>query len=160
MVGLRSDSVHLKDGSCCVPVRLPLGQGSARGVPSACFAGGATDVHPGSRARWRQALRTVTRVERRSSILPSGWGSRGWDIHGRIGLRAGMEVERLPEVLRPRAELTDRLLTATRADVVAIGKFDVEREVRLRAFYERTGLSLRYQSGGAKSGIARTLSAH
>mgnify|MGYP001329846358 FL=1 len=71
-----------------------------------------------------------------------------------------MEVERLPEVLRPRAELTDRLLTATRADVVAIGKFDVEREVRLRAFYERTGLSLRYQSGGPKSGIARTLSAH
>lgn len=71
-----------------------------------------------------------------------------------------MDIGQLPAVLRPRAPVTDRLLAQARADAVAIGKFDIEREVRLRAFYQAAGLSIRFQSGGPKNGISQTLRAY
>ncbi|WP_043055959.1 phosphotransferase [Enteractinococcus helveticum] len=47
-----------------------------------------------------------------------------------------------------------------RAESLLIGKFDVEEEVRLRAFYPDKGLSVRYQTGGKRNGITRTVDAH
>ncbi|MGC0250357.1 phosphotransferase [Pseudactinotalea sp. Z1748] len=62
-------------------------------------------------------------------------------------------------MIRPNGSPSDQVRSAALADVVQIGKFDVDRHVRLRAFYEPAGVSIRFQAGGPHNGVERTLSA-
>lgn len=112
-----------------------------------------------SRTRWREALTRVAAVERLSPLLQPRRVPGVWGIHGRWAVRRAHRRE-LPEVIRPGGAATGWAVAAVGAEAVQIGKFDVEEEVRLRAFYTRAGLSVRYQGGGRRrSGIERTLAA-
>src|SRR5690625_2382722 len=114
---------------------------------------------PATAGRWRPALARTARIEHREPLLPAtAWPAR-WHLHGRSALRGEPVRGSLPAVLEPKLEPTGRIWSRAAADVVMLGKFDVERDVRLRAFYVRQGLSLRLQGGGPRSGIERTLQA-
>lgn len=111
------------------------------------------------RSRWRTALNSVSKVERRSSVLQGGRRRHQWVIYGRTAVRQSVDMATLPEVLGPKGEFTHEINASARADAVKVGKFDVDRSVRLRAFYEPAGLSIRLQAGGPRSGVVRTLHA-
>lgn len=120
--------------------------------------------------RWRQAFARIRAVERRSQSLAQARTRRRvpFSIYGRAAVRSGIEVGALPRTLRPKSgrgdyadlEPTDEVLTAAGADLIRIGKFDVEREVRSRSFYLDPGLSVRFQSGGVVNGVQRSIDAY
>lgn len=94
-------------------------------------------------------------------MLSGGRRRRQWAIYARArtAVRSGVDTETLPFVIRPKGDPTQHLSSPARADVVTIGKFDVARTVRLRAFYEQDGVSLRFQAGGPRNGVLRTVRA-
>lgn len=110
--------------------------------------------------RWRQALSRVARVERRAPTLEQYESQHRWHIHGRTAVGENALSMTIPKAIRPRRPTTHVLGGKAAADVITIGKFDVDREVRLRAFYLEPGLSLRLQSGGTRNGIDRSLAAY
>src|SRR5699024_1327930 len=103
-------------------------------------------------------LRSVANVECRSSVLPGPRLAGLWSTHGRTAVRRAHRGA-LPEVIRPTGPATGWRLATAGAEVVKIGKFDVDRQVRLRAFYTDLGLSVRCQAAGPGSSVERTVAA-
>jgi len=114
---------------------------------------------PKTVSRWRAALAQTARIERREHLLPSAPCPTRWYLHGRSAVRGEQAHGSLPAVLEPKQDPTATIRSRAAAVVVKLGKFDVERDVRLRAFYVPEGLSVRLQGGGPKSGIERILQA-
>lgn len=111
-----------------------------------------------TRRRWLRAVRRVWAIERSSSALSARRTPRqmacddrhGWATpagHKAIRRRSTASVD----------EYDFRAPTWCTADGVLIGKFDVAREVRLRAFYVDPGLTAKFQSGGKKNGVTRSV---
>jgi hypothetical protein len=61
---------------------------------------------------------------------------------------------------QPKMSSLGYVRTRLLAESLLIGKFDVDAEVRLRAFHPSSGLSIRYQTGGKSNGVTRTVNAH
>lgn len=110
-----------------------------------------------TRRRWWRALAVVALVEHHSRGLPRSVRPRSLQISGPTAYLPAV-LDSLPAALRP-AEGTDtaRTVAAVGADVIRIGKFDVHRQVRARAFYLDSERSLRVQGG---AGVARSVAAH
>ena len=66
----------------------------------------------------------------------------------------------LPEDQQHKDVISGSTRARVRAEAVLIGKFDVQSEVRLRAFYPTTNSTIRYQAGGPNNGIVRTVTAY
>lgn len=112
------------------------------------------------RHRWRTAFARVRAIERDSSVLVPTWRPGRWLVHGSTAVRANTRIEELPRYLRPRGPVTDRRRARVGADLIRIGKFDVDAEVRLRAFYLDSRRTVRFQAGGQRNGVERSLFAH
>lgn len=94
------------------------------------------------RGRWRAALRALGAVED-ASQLDRPWRWATYSAHGDVAVRRGTDVPSLPRALRvPAAEAIEHGRTIRGrcgADLLRLGKFDVDAEVRLRAFYVGRG---------------------
>lgn len=112
------------------------------------------------RRRWKEAFRCVRAIERRSPVLPDRFPRRRWSLHRNIAVHADVQVRRLPRYLRPKGPAGDHLSAPASADLVRIGKFDIDRQVRLRAFYIDARQSVRFQAGGPHDGVRRSLFAY
>lgn len=110
--------------------------------------------------RWDTALSRIAEVERKSRKLRSRLRSRTFTYSKRSAwaTEAGFDV--LPIDQQHELPGHGETRARVRAESVLIGKFDVEEEVRLRSFYPDKGLSVRYQTGGKRNGITRTVDAH
>ncbi|MFD6814895.1 phosphotransferase [Enteractinococcus coprophilus] len=110
--------------------------------------------------RWSTALSRVAEVERHSRRLRSKFFPRTFTYSKRStwATEAGFDV--LPIDQQHELPAHGEIRSRVRAESVLIGKFDVEAEVRLRAFYPDKALSVRYQTGGERNGITRTVKAH
>lgn len=107
--------------------------------------------------RWLRALLVVASVERRSRGLPRTWRPRTRRVSGPTAYAPAV-LDHLPPALRPAdPSSTSRILAPVAADVVRIGKFDVHRQVRARAFYLDSARSVRVQGG---KGVPRSVAAH
>lgn len=110
--------------------------------------------------RWRTALHRVAEIERQSKTFKSKLLPRKFEYAKRSAwaTKAGYAV--LPADQQHADSIHGSSRSRVRAESVLIGKFDVDSEVRLRAFYPRQKLSIRYQTGGQRNGITRTVNAH
>lgn len=110
--------------------------------------------------RWATAMRRVAEIERKSAILPKRLLRRKFTFSKRTAWATSAGLEVLPRDQQPQLPGMGNIRERVRAESVLIGKFDVDAEVRLRAFYTDRGLSLRYQTGGQRNGITQTVKAH
>lgn len=110
--------------------------------------------------RWTTALRRVAEIERQSSMLPKRFFPRTLAFAKRTAWATSAGLDVLPKDQQPELPPIGTIRGRVRADAVLIGKFDVDKEVRLRAFYSDQGFSVRYQTGGQHNGIIRTVQAH
>lgn len=110
------------------------------------------------RRRWLRALRRVFSVERSSPVLPSTFRPRPLQCSD----RAAWTSDHAMELIDPEATSAEgfRTWAPVRASAVLIGKFDVQREIRLRAFYPERQETSRFQAGGKNNGVHRTVAAH
>ena len=110
--------------------------------------------------RWHTALSRVAEVERQSRKLRSRLLPRTFTYSKRSAwaTEAGLNV--LPRDQQHELPGHGETRARVQAESVLIGKFDVEKEVRLRAFYPDRTLSVRYQTGGERNGITRNVKAH
>ncbi len=102
-------------------------------------------------------------MERRTAILDFSPRPRRWVFAGTTAWRQDADFGALPDELRRTEGNPSRLVPVpVCADLLRIGKFDVDTEVRLRAFYATAGLSIRLQANAGReaSGVARTVRAH
>ena len=113
------------------------------------------DIH---QERWINAFDRVARVERESSLLKSRFFPRRFSYAKRSAWATADGLNVLPEDQQHETS-SARLRARVRAESVLIGKFDVQKEVRLRAFYPNNGISTRYQTGGKNNGVIRTVRA-
>lgn len=120
-------------------------------------------------ARTRQALSLVRRVERREDALPSAPTPRSFLVHGRAmvaegGAGAGSELvpHSLRDALRDGGTDLARVRARVAADVLALAKFDLGAEAKLRAHYVERGLTLAAQPAarGSSDGIGNAVAAH
>ena len=109
--------------------------------------------------RWDIALDRVARVERASSILKSRLFPRRFFYAKRSAWATPAGLDVLPLDQQHEAPI-GHTRARVRAESVLIGKFDVQQEVRLRAFYPKDGTSIRYQTGGKNNGVIRTVNAY
>lgn len=110
--------------------------------------------------RWKEAFKRVRSIERRSAVLEKAAQRRSWNVHGSTAVRVDVEPSSLPRYLRPKGAPTEQLQARVNADLIRIGKFDVDREVRLRAFYPKHRQTIRFQAGGLRNGVTRSLDAY
>lgn len=110
--------------------------------------------------RWAAALRRVAKIERQSSILPRRFLPRKFSYAKRSAWSTPAGLAVLPRDQQPDLPGVGVIRERVRAESVLIGKFDVDAEVRLRSFYPGPRLSVRYQTGGERNGIIRTVRAH
>lgn len=110
--------------------------------------------------RWTTALRRVAEIERRSAVLPKRRFRRKFTYSKRSAWATPAGLDALPLDQRPELAGIGSIRGRSRADALLIGKFDVDTEVRLRSFYSDNGLCVRYQTGGQRNGVTRTVKAH
>lgn len=114
-----------------------------------------------TRRRWRHALARVAGVERASRELPARIRPERFTYAGRAAWATPAGRAVLPR--GSGAEDEDGTVRArVGAEAVLVGKFDVHREVRLRAFYPQRGVTQRYQTGtgtGPRHGVERIVDA-
>lgn len=110
--------------------------------------------------RWASALRRVSEIERKSTTLKTRLLPRKFTYSRRSAWATAAGLAVLPQDQQPELPGIGHIYARVKAESVLIGKFDVDEEVRLRAFYPRQGLSIRYQTGGKSNGITRTVNAH
>lgn len=111
------------------------------------------------RSRWKIALNRVAQIERKSNALKGRLLPKNFSYSKRSAWSTPVGLESLPADQQHALPGTGRVRARVRAESVLIGKFDVQAEVRLRAFYPHNGLSIRYQTGGNNNGIIRTVNA-
>lgn len=109
--------------------------------------------------RWQMALARVREIEKTSSSLKSRFRSRVFTYTKRSAWASTQGFDILPRDQQHESSTVGSLKARVAAESVLIGKFDVDREVRLRAFYPAKAVSIRYQTGGDRNGIARTVDA-
>lgn len=112
------------------------------------------------KSRWDTALKRVARIERKSESLKSRLLPRKFSFHRRSAWATPAGAAMLPDDQRYEEEVPSSTRARVRAEAVLIGKFDVQSEVRLRAFYPATNSTIRYQAGGPNNGIIRTVTAY
>lgn len=112
------------------------------------------------RERWDIALKRVAAIERRSNVLKSRLLPKKFAYASRSAWSTQEGLEVLPRDQQHQWPGQGQTRARVRADAVLIGKFDVQAEVRLRAFYPQNDRSIRYQAGGKDNGILRTVNAH
>lgn len=110
--------------------------------------------------RWAVALGRIEEIERKSSLLSKRLLRRKFAYARRSAWATPGGREVLPRDQQPDIAGLGRIRHRISAESVLIGKFDVDKEVRLRAFYPNHGLSIRYQTGGQRNGITQTVNAH
>ena len=110
--------------------------------------------------RWDNAAQRVSAIERSSKSLKPRLFSRKFHYAQRSAWASAAGYSTLPADQQPEPPFHGELRTRLRAESMLIGKFDVDAEVRLRAFYPSSGLSIRYQTGGKTNGVTRTVNAH
>lgn len=110
--------------------------------------------------RWLTALERVAAVEHTSKMLKTRFLPRKFEYAKRSAWATPAGYGVLPKDQQPQRPLPEYVRSRVRAESVLIGKFDVDAEVRLRAFYPKNGVSIRYQTGGKSNGITRTVNAH
>src|SRR5690625_595215 len=99
-------------------------------------------------------------IERKADLLKPRLPPRKFHYARRSAWSTGPGYDTLPQDQQPQSSSLGYVRTRLRAESLLIGKFDVDAEVRLRAFYPKTGLSIRYQTGGKTNGVTRTVNAH
>lgn len=109
--------------------------------------------------RWDTALNRVARIERDSDLLKRRLLPRRFSYAKRSAWATPAGLDVLPADQHHK-EPSGHTRARVRAESVLIGKFDVQQEVRLRAFYPDAGLSIRYQTGGKNNGVIRTVNAY
>lgn len=112
------------------------------------------------RNRWVNAMQRVGMVERKSELLKPRLFPRKFNYAQRSAWSTNAGYKTLPQDQQPEDTELGSVRTRLRAESLLIGKFDVDKEVRLRAFYPEADFSIRYQTGGKTNGISRTVSAH
>lgn len=112
-----------------------------------------------TRQRWVRALLRVRAVERRAAGLRPPLRPRRFRYAGRAAWATPAGRAILPPRVGAERDDAERTLGPVGAEAVLLGKFDVGHEVRLRAFYPDPGLTQRYQAGGARNGVDRSLTA-
>lgn len=110
--------------------------------------------------RWNTALDRITMIERKSNKLRTRLFPRRRYYSKRSAWATPDGLDVLPIDQQHDLPAHGHTRARVRAESVLIGKFDVEAEVRLRAFYPKQGLSIRYQTGGQRNGIIQTVNAH
>jgi len=110
--------------------------------------------------RWVNAFDRVAMIERKSDLLKPRLLPRKFHYASRSAWSTGAGYDTLPQDQQPQRASQGHVRTRLRAESLLIGKFDVDEEVRLRAFYPKPGLSIRYQTGGKTNGVTRTVNAH
>lgn len=110
--------------------------------------------------RWLTALQRVAMVEHKSKMLKTRFLPRKFEYAKRSAWATSAGYAALPKDQQHQETLPGSVRTRVRAESVLIGKFDVDAEVRLRAFYPKSGVSIRYQTGGKANGVTRTVNAY
>lgn len=110
--------------------------------------------------RWVTALQRVAEIERKSSILKRRFRRQKFTFSRRSAWATPAGLAVLPADQQPELPGLGHVHKRISAESLLIGKFDVETEVRLRAFYPKNSLSVRYQTGGDRNGVIRTVKAH
>lgn len=113
-----------------------------------------------SRERWKKAFARIRAIERNSDVLPRSRRRQTWKLHGLTAVPVDTETASLPRFLRPKQAVTGEHRARVAADLIRIGKFDVDDEVRLRSFYLAAQRSVRFQAGGVRNGVERSLLAN
>lgn len=111
-------------------------------------------------ARWKTALDRVKRIERGSPWLPHRRTKRNFSYIGRSAWATTPGFLALPSEHQNDQGDRGRIRERVSAEAILIGKFDVDHEVRLRSFYPHEEITLRYQTGGERNGVTRTVKAH
>lgn len=117
------------------------------------------------------ALQLVARIERREKVLPSTGVPREFLRKGRTVVAAGLAEgasELVPpsvrDGLRPEAPGVDRLSAPVGVDVLALAKFDLGSQLKLRAHYVPSRLTLAVgpvpRGRDAPDGILNAVRAH
>ncbi|WP_134772643.1 phosphotransferase [Ornithinimicrobium flavum] len=117
------------------------------------------------------ALRLLARLERREQVLPAARSPREFLRQGRTVVAADLEVggsELVPpsvrDTLRAGAEGVDLLSAPVAADVLALAKFDLGDQLKLRAHYVGGGLTMAVapmpRGRNATDGIGNAVRAH
>lgn len=117
--------------------------------------------------RWRSALRLLGWVERRAGVPVASTRNR-YRIDGQSAVRSDVTVEQLRRpisrmALRVADDAPERKARCS-ADVVRLGKFDVDDVVRFRAFHvtssgPRSSLRVQGAAGDGSAGVERDLAA-
>lgn len=118
--------------------------------------------------RRRLALEAVRAVEQLEPTVPSTWRPRVFWTDDRVAVRTGLSDEVRQMLPAPRDAWTGlpeglQLVPArVSADAVVLAKLDTGRGVKMRAAYERPGLTVAVQPRGPSGvcGIARSVRAH
>ena len=110
--------------------------------------------------RWNTALSRVAKVERKSRKLRSRFFPRTFTYSKRSAWATEEGFDALPRDQQHELPGHGKTIARVRAESILIGKFDVEKEIRLRAFYPAKNLSVRYQTGGKRNSITRTVDAY
>lgn len=110
--------------------------------------------------RWETALQRVRKIERKSDHLKSRFRTRTFTYASRSAWATPAGANALPSDQQHKAPGEGQVRARVGAESLLIGKFDVQAEVRLRAFYPAQKLSIRYQTGGKDNGVLRTFNAY
>ena len=116
------------------------------------------------RTRWVWALLVLAAAERATASVRWSPAPRRLVLRPTVAYRAGLDLDALPPAVRRPARRAADPSGSTRlpvaADGVQVGKFDVDRVVRLRSFYAGPRLTMRLQSGaGHLNGVSRSVTA-
>lgn len=111
------------------------------------------------------ALKAVRRAERTEALLPAATRPRRLVAHGRTLMTPGIDPRRVSLIPRSAqgdwpADEVHVHSAKVAADVIVLAKFDLRAEVKLRAGYQRSRLTLAIQPGDANGGISRAVRAH
>src|SRR5699024_8903956 len=111
-------------------------------------------------ARWAAALERVRGIEHQSPSLRKRRRKKPFSYLGRSAWASVSGHRALPSNSRHDQSEPGLIKERVSAESALIGKFDVDSEVRLRAFYPSKNLTLRYQKGGHRNGVDRTVQAY
>lgn len=148
--------------------RLPRPEPLVRVRRAPTGEGGAV---PGGTERVARALELVARIEAIEEVLPSTGAPRDFLRQGRTVVAADVEAggsELVPpsvrDTLRSGAPGVHRVTAPVGADVLALAKFDLGDELKLRAHYVGAGLTLAVapvpRGRGTSDGVRNAVRAH
>lgn len=120
-----------------------------------------------SAARWASALKLLRWVESRSDV-PRGWRARPYRVEGSHAVRDSVRGHDLSRPVSGMARKVPsdaaRISARCRADVVRLGKFDIDEVTRFRAFHvtevtQGSALRVQGQADGGAPGVERDVAA-